>query len=196
MHDLASIHASIWPRLARAADEPRDPFHTPVVATRSGDDVEARTIILRRVLADGRRLIFHTDARSPKVAEIVRHPRIVWVFYDPAEKVQLRVRSRAQVHVGDELARAQWSGATRWSRRAYLAPRPPSAAADELTHNLPGDLLRREPTEDELAEASANFAVVDCRVVTIDWLWLAREGHQRARFTCAADGVESTWLEP
>jgi hypothetical protein len=55
----------------------------------------------------------------------------------------------------------------------------------------------RRPTEEETQPGRANFALVVTRATAIDWLYLASEGHQRARFGLGADGAwQGCWLEP
>ena len=42
-----------------------------------------------------------------------------------------------------------------------------------------------------------NFAVVIVRLDSLEWLFLAGEGHRRARFGWVTDGgLTSTWLAP
>jgi hypothetical protein len=58
-------------------------------------------------------------------------------------------------------------------------------------------MLGRRPDEGESETGRAHFAVVSTRAYAIDWLFLASDGHQRARFVRADDGVWSgSWVEP
>ena len=41
-----------------------------------------------------------------------------------------------------------------------------------------------------------NFAVIDCQVESVDWLYLQHSGHLRARYTWQDDQWQSSWLAP
>ena len=89
---LDDVRKDAQTRLAGAMEDRRSPMHTPVVATA---DADARVMVLRHFAPWSLR--FHTDTRAPKVAVIERNPQIGVLFYDKAEKVQIRVRGQARV---------------------------------------------------------------------------------------------------
>ena len=89
---LDTIREDALQRLARAASDRRSAMHTPVVATA---DADARVMVLRAF--EPWTLRFHTDVRAPKVAVIEAEPRIGVLFYDKAEKVQIRVRGVGRI---------------------------------------------------------------------------------------------------
>ena len=90
-----------------------------------------------------------------------------------------------------------WEQSPVTSRRCYLAPRAPGAVCDAPSPNLPDAVRDRRPTEAETLAGRANFALVVTRAIAIDWLYLASEGHQRAKFARDADGLwQGTWVEP
>ena len=89
---LDDVRKDAQTRLVGAMEDRRSPMHTPVVATA---DADARVMVLRHFTPWTLR--FHTDTRAPKVAVIARNPQIGVLFYDKAEKVQIRVRGLARV---------------------------------------------------------------------------------------------------
>lgn len=196
--ELSEGLARSWAELHAATTDRHHPFHLGVLSTIGRDgSPESRTVVLRHADGEAGVLLCHTDARSPKVAEIEAHPAAAWVFYDPRHRVQLRVAGRARVHraaAGDSLAVERWERSSRSSRRCYLAPRAPGATCEGPSPNLPPTLLGRIPEGDEDAAGLANFAVIATAATRIDRLELHAHGHRRMRFELAARTAE--WLEP
>ncbi|TVQ63955.1 MAG: flavin-binding protein [Phycisphaerales bacterium] len=196
---LPDVLTDLWRRLERGATERRHPYHQPVVSS-MGEDASprSRTVVLRNADRDGASLVFHTDARSPKCAELRANTALTWTFYDPASKVQLRVRSRAEVLTTGEIVDQRWANTRAMGRRCYLAPRTPGVSVgDQPDPNLPEALRHREPTEQESKPGRANFAVVRCAIESVDWLHLRHDGHRRAQFVFRdrkPDG--GAWLAP
>lgn len=195
---LADILARTWSELARGASDRRHAFHVPTLATSALDGAPvARSVVLRAVDGTFGVLRCHTDARSAKAAELARDPRVAWHFYASDLQVQVRARGMAAVHRTGPIADGAWAASALSSRRCYLAPRAPGAVSDVASPNLPESLRGRRPTEEETVAGRVNFAVVETRVDLLDWLWLASDGHRRARFARGADGRWSgCWLEP
>jgi len=194
--DLDAILSSAWDSFEEGARSGDSIHHTPTIATVRGRMATQRTVILRHADRATRHLVFHTDWRAPKVEDLQRGSAVAWHFYSPAARAQLRVESVPTLHHQDEVARAAWDRITPFGRRAYLAPSAPGERSDAPSPNLPPHLIDRAPTAEESAPGYLNFATVFCRVVLIDWLWLASTGHRRARF--AFDGREwkGEWAEP
>jgi len=195
---LQGILRSSWNELGRGAVDRRHGFHVPAIATLGLDGApQARTVVLRRVNSETGEICCHTDLRSGKVGEIRANPRIAWHFYDEGRRLQLRIAALAEIlHEGPRVDDA-WARSAVTSRRCYLAPRAPGAVCDAPSPNLPEAVRDRRPTEEETQPGRANFALVVTRATAIDWLYLASEGHQRARFALGADGSwQGAWIEP
>jgi pyridoxamine 5'-phosphate oxidase len=197
--DLPAILDHLWSMLDCAVRQRRDGWHLPVLATIDGEGAPAaRTVVLRAVDRGARSVFCHSDARSPKVAEIARSPLVAWCFYDASRREQVRLRGRARVHRAadeDSLALDRWQIATPSSRRCYLAPRAPGETAEQASPNLPEELRRRLPEEGEDAAGLVNFAVIATQVEVIDWLELHADGHRWARFVWEGAWV-GKWVEP
>ena len=194
--DLAETLAEAWRMLTRGVADRRHAFHHPVLATIGMDRrPQARTIILRAVEPGKRTITFHTDARSQKLVELAASPETGLHFYDEKRKIQLRLNGLARVHQGDSIARSRWQASQRMSRVCYsVEPAPGVRIEDGHGFTL------RQPKPDEI-EADVpgfeNFTAVVVTVDTLEWLFLAAEGHRRARFAWAVDGTfQSTWLTP
>ncbi len=179
MDSLPLIHQACWQELAAAVQQRGHAFRLMGLATVDGDAADLRSVLLREVWADQRTLIFFTDARSPKVAQIQAHPAATLMVWSPALAWQLRLRVSLVVET-DGLAVS-----SRWARLKmtpaaldYLSPLPPGAP---VAQPLPERATR------------AQFAVVTAQVQALDWLELKASGHRRAQFDAAGNGV---WITP
>ena len=193
--ELPRIESEIWRGLSAACTEPGNTWRLPVLATvgaRGGP--HARTIVLRNINAAERSLVFHTDVRSPKIEQLREDNRVSVVFYDPSAMTQVTVLGTATVHTDDSTADAEWYSAAASSRRGYLAPQPPGTRVQQPDSNLPDSVIGRVPTEQELANARPNFAVIVVAATEIDWLKLDREANFRARFDYSSGDPVAQWV--
>ena len=175
-------------RLERAASDRGSPMHTPVVATA---DADARVMVLRAFARWTLR--FHTDTRAPKVAVIQSDPRVGVLFYDKAEKVQIRVRGTARVERHSAIAQAAWEAADNFARRCYLGDGP-GMQSDTPSSGLPAAFEGIKPTDTDLVPARENFGVLLIELTHLDWFSLSHEGHRRAQFDLEND--RSRWVTP
>lgn len=184
-----------WQSLVRGANDARHGFHLPVVATVDTDGrPQARTVVLRAADRQGRRLVFHTDARAPKLDELAAGT--AWVFYDAKRRLQVRVTGPARL-ADAATTDARWKATSRPSRKAYLVEPAPGTPVPTYTSGHPGDLDGPVvPTAAQSEAGRAAFAVVTTQVTTLEVLRTLREGHQRARFQWEGGHGVSSWLVP
>ncbi|MXP46978.1 flavin-binding protein [Altererythrobacter luteolus] len=192
---LADVEKDIKTRLQQGATSRKSAMHTCVVATA---DCDLRVMVLREYCSETNRLRFHTDSRTPKVTAIAGNPSVAVLAYDQQGKVQIRMRGTARIEQDGPVADAAWAEATNFAKRCYLAQQAPSSAVPEPTSGLPQWAEGTNPADDEVAPARDNFAVLLIEIAQFDWLYLANEGHRRARITPGEDGAEPdrTWLVP
>ena len=188
---LNDARKDIADRLAEAASSRRSEMHTPVVTTA---DASARVMVLRHYDEAAHTLRFHTDARAPKCATIAADPRMGVLFYDREAKVQLRCMGEGRVETSGPVVDAAWAQANEYARRCYLAVNAPGAEADAATSGLPLDVEGIKPSEEQLLPARENFAVLIVSLHSVDWLYLAHDGHRRAQFDLAAG--QGSWVIP
>lgn len=192
--DLAGTLGAAWQLLARGSADRRSGFHAPVIANLGLDGrPRSRVMILRHVDIQARTLRLHTDLRSAKIAEYHADPRVALLGYDVGDKAQIRIEGRARLHHDDAIAEAAWASSQRMSRACYgTKPAPGSAIADGNAFTLPD-----AQDEAALALGRENFAALVITAESLEWLYLAFEGHRRARFTWDERGaVTSEWLVP
>jgi hypothetical protein len=189
--DLDEALAHSWGLWSRGVADRRSPFHSPTAASIGLDGrPRARVVILRACRPAIRELRFHTDRRSAKFAELAADPRIALTGYDHGAKIQIRAEGRAVLHTDGEIADAAWAGSRPFSRVCYgVQPGPGASMTLGGDFTLPAD-------EAEIAAGRGNFCAVSIAVETFEWLYLAHDGHRRARFKFEAGGVEKTWLTP
>jgi pyridoxamine 5'-phosphate oxidase len=190
--DPGEVLAEAWRLMARGVADRRSPFHHPVVATTGQDGrPQLRTVILRACDVPSRTLRFHTDVRSEKIAEIARDNRIGLHFYDPGAKIQLRIGGIATVHMHDAVADAAWAGSRPFSRQCYgIEPGPGTPILLGAAFDLP------DVSDQDTSAGRAHFAAVTVELSDIEWLYLAAQGHRRARFTWPDAMVQAQWLVP
>lgn len=194
---LAAALDSAWSLLTDGARNRRSPVHVPVVASIDRDGLPTqRVLVLRAAEREAARLRFHTDARSPKTVELADGAAVHVLAYHPDEKLQLRLSGTAQVVCDGPEVDAIWAATTRFARRCYLAEAAPGTILDAPGSGLPLSVEGREPDEEELVSARANFAVVKVDVERIDWLHLANSGHRRAMFERDGDAWLGRWVVP
>ncbi len=194
---LQQLSQSVWQLLDAATRDSQLGYHLPILATLDEAALPTqRIVVLRRVDTAERRIICHTDLRSPKVSQVKRCPDIHWLFYDPGLKLQLRIEATARVEADTPLADEQWDNSALSSRRCYLAPHAPSSQLEDWHSNLPDDFVERVPaTEAESAPARTNFAIIVSTVKQIELLHLAAKGHQRLQISWSATGeINAQWL--
>lgn len=179
------IRQRIWRELGRASLDRHHAWRTPVLATATDDGgVNARTVVLRRVDAALGTLVFFTDQRSRKVADIAHHPGAMLVFWSDRLRWQLRALVHVSVQTGGPEVDALWQR-VRQSASAtdYLSPVAPGTPRADAVGTL-------EPLEPSVE--SSHFTVLTALVTEMDWLELGRAGHRRARVL--PDAWE--WLTP
>lgn len=197
-YGIDDIEQDCWRRMFYGALYSKSPMHYMSVATHAADGIGLRTVVLRKADPDQRTLRFHTDARSAKFRELKANPQVSLLLYDNPDKTQLRMQGTASLHTDDAVAEEAWEKTVLHSRRCYLITKAPSTVSPVPSSGLPEQYLDQVPSLDESLAGRINFAVVQVRIHSVDWLNLNAHGHRRARFRYDANGslVEKNWLIP
>nr|WP_057925917.1 pyridoxamine 5'-phosphate oxidase family protein [Burkholderia ambifaria] len=185
----------LWSCLESGVNAQRSPFTMVQAATLGLDGApKVRTIVLRQVSRADRLLAFHTDARSEKVAELRRDPRIAIVATDLDALVQIRAEGVASICDDEAQRRAIWQSSRPHTLLLYRAPLRPGTPIEspEEAHVTASASPGTSPIDD----GYRNFCVLHVTVTRIDWLDLARSGHRRAVFDLNDDGYEGRWVAP
>ena len=191
---LDDVWASAWSLLLHGQRMHQHSFHQGVLATMSARGPAARYVVLRGVDRERGFLGFHTDARSPKLAEILAMPKVSWCFH--GQHVQLRLRGNASVHRTDAPADNAWQLCTPTMRRAFLSDAPPGTRCDRPEAGAYTSEQAPPMSPEQAERARGNFALVQVKLVELDWLHLAASGHRRAGFVREGDGWLQEWRLP
>jgi pyridoxamine 5'-phosphate oxidase len=198
-NDLDASFAEAQRLIEEGAMDRRSAAHCPSIATLDEHGHPSqRTLILRQVYWGARKLRFNTDARSTKIRSIAKRNAASVLFYLPDNKVQLRFNGVISVsEMGDDVDQA-WHDATLFARRAYMATSAPGSIAAQPISGLPAFIEGREPTDEEIAPARKNFALLHVEFDKVEWLYLANSGHRRARWRWNESKAdwEGCWLIP
>ena len=180
--------------LIRGANSRKSPMHSPVLVTA---DAQARVLVLRDFDQEAMILRFHTDARSPKVATIAANPAVTILAYDPDAKVQLRIGGTARIERSSEAAQAAWEASNNFARRCYLAEAAPGSLSNIPVSGLPQWADGVLPSDDQIAPARENFAILLVTICEVDWLYLAHGGHRRAQMILnEEEATKFSWAVP
>lgn len=178
-----------------APDDGESSFKTMTLATCTPTGADARMVVLRQADANIKFVWFHTDARAGKVIQLERFPNATLVFWDSNNQLQFRLRVETQLHTDDYVADEHWQKLWAGGRKPYLTEKEPGSLQAEPYPGFPPDLGENLPSEAESEVGRPNFAVIECRVMQLDYLKLGRAGQTRARFQYEPTQV-FTWLAP
>ncbi|ACC73865.1 pyridoxamine 5'-phosphate oxidase-related FMN-binding [Paraburkholderia phymatum STM815] len=191
--NLEQIYRRVWDSLAAAVREDDHPFKVMQAATIGLDGCpNVRTVLLRSVSEQENLLTFHTDLRSPKVAELSREPRVALVGVDTVRNLQVRVTGQTRI-VRDGQARLDaWRTSPDHDLvvyRTHVAPGTPISQADNAL-----DGTRDAPGPDQ---GLKHFCVVEVHPTSLDWLeHVTVDRQQRARFVRQDHIWLRSWIAP
>ena len=192
--DFSEIKKKIWSLLNNAVKDRNSPFRIPVFACGNQNNIDGRIVVLRKSDKQNNLLQFHTDLRSPKVDMLNNNNKASLLFYDKEEKIQLRVKVECEINNQNSVTEASWKKTQHISRRCYLTDSPPGTASQNPTSGMISKLEDFDYTMEQSEEGYKNFTVIQCKIKSIEWLYLAAKGHRRARFDLEKN--KENWLVP
>lgn len=195
--DIMFVEGICWQMLSEAARDRRQPMHTVVIGTVAGALAQLRTVVLRRVDIETRKIYFHTDIRSAKIEQIRATGQLTWLAYDPGRRSQIRLSGPTILHHGDDLARNHWAKTMHHSRRCYLLPEGPGRPVSEDATPTDERLSSFAYSNEESEAGFSQFVVVETTVDSMEWYYTYNKGNRRALFSYR-DGqlFDSSWLTP
>ena len=189
------IFEDIKKNLTRGVKDRKHAFHTPVISnvdTQGG--IDSRVVVLRKFDPANLILNFHTDFRSPKVSNLQKNNKSLFVFYDHKMKIQLRIKTTSSINNQNEKAKEMWDKTRLFSRKCYLTLKDPSSVTEFPEDGIPEHLTGKEPSLEESEQGYKNFTVIRCKIKSIEWLYLAAKGHRRAKFDLETN--KNAWMVP
>ena len=188
--------------LTNAVKDRSSPFRIPVFICGDQSDFDGRIVVLRKADEANNLIQYHSDIRSDKIRKLKANKNAAMLFYDKEEKIQVRLKVECTVNHENEITKESWSKTQHISRKCYLVDNGPGTESDIPTSGLKPEYDNFDYTKEQSEEGYKNFTVIQCKIKSIEWLYLAAKGHRRARFEFADNlGSENTitrdyWLVP
>ena len=195
--DLHFVEALCWKMLVEGATNRKSALHQAVISTAKDNRAFMRTVVLRRVDADTRKVYLHTDMRSKKMEDIERNGHLSWLVYDQTLRSQIRFSGKTIIHHLDDLCQEQWSKTGHHSRRYYMTDQPPSKELEQPSTGLNDALTAFDYTLEESEMGFQHFVVVETCIDWMEWYYTHSKGNRRAGFTYGNGSLSNaTWLMP
>ena len=192
--NLREIKKKIWSMLDDAVTNRNSQFRIPVFICGNQKDFDGRIVVLRKSDQSNNLVQFHSDIRSDKIPKLKSNKSASMLFYDKEEKIQVRLKVECTINHNNETTKESWSKTGHISRKCYLVENGPGTESPNPTSGLKPELDNFEFTMEQSEEGYKNFTVIQCKIKTIEWLYLAAKGHRRARFE--VDNNKEYWLVP
>ena len=192
--DLKEIKKKIWSMLDDAVTNRSSQFRIPVFICGNQKDLDGRIVVLRKSDQSNNLVQFHSDIRSDKISKLKNNKNASMLFYDKEEKIQVRLKVECTINHSNKITKESWKKTGHISRKCYLVDNGPGTESSTPTSGLKPELDNFEFTMEQSEEGYKNFTVIQCKIKTIEWLYLAAKGHRRARFDL--DNNKDTWLVP
>ena len=192
--DFNEIKKKIWLMLDDAITNRSSQFRLPTFICGDQSDFDGRIVVLRKSDQHNNIVQFHSDIRSDKIEKLKNNPKAAMLFYDKDEKIQVRLKIECVINHNNDITKESWSKTQHISRKCYLVDNGPGSESEIPTSGLKSELDNFEFTMKQSEEGYKNFTVIQCKIKSIEWLYLAAKGHRRARFDL--ETKKDTWLVP
>ena len=192
--DFNEIKKKIWSMLNDAVTNRNSQFRIPIFICGDQSNFDGRIVVLRKSDQQNNLVQFHSDIRSDKIEKLKKNTKASMLFYDKEEKIQVRLKVECMVNHNNEITKESWSKTQHISRKCYLIDNGPGTESDTPTSGLKPELDNFEFTKEQSEEGYKNFTVIQCKIKSIEWLYLAAKGHRRAKFDL--ETKKNIWLVP
>jgi pyridoxamine 5'-phosphate oxidase len=194
---IDDIEKICWQMLHEGATNRKSAMHQAVIGTSVDSIAYMRTVVLRRVDIDTRKIYLHTDKRSKKMQDLEQTMHMSWLVYDQSLRTQIRCSGAIIIHHMDDLCKEQWDHTGHHSRRYYMTDQPPSTELDQTSTGLNEALTAFDYTLEESEAGFQHFVVVETIIDWMEWYYTHSKGNRRARFTYNENDLSgSSWLMP
>ena len=192
--DFTEIKKKIWSMLDDAVTNRSSHFRIPTFICGHNNDIDGRIVVLRKSDQTNILVQFHSDIRSDKIGKLKANKKAAMLFYDKDEKIQVRLKVECIINHNNNVTKESWSKTQHISRKCYLVDNGPGTESDLPTSGLKPELDNFDYTKEQSEEGYKNFTVIQCKIKSIEWLYLAAKGHRRAKFNL--ENNKDTWLVP
>ena len=192
--DFREIKKKIWSMLDDAVTNRSSQFRIPTFVCGHNNDIDGRIVVLRKSDQQNNLVQFHSDIRSDKIELLKNNPNAALLFYDKDEKIQVRLKVNCIINHKNDITKNAWEKTQHISRKCYLVDNGPGTESDVPKSGLKPELDNFDYTKEQSEEGYKNFTVIQCKIKSIEWLYLAAKGHRRAKFDL--ESKKDTWLVP
>jgi len=192
--DFSEIKNKIWLMLEDAVSNRNSQFRIPTFICGFNSDINGRIVVLRKVDKQNNLVQFHSDIRSDKIEILKKNSSAAMLFYDKEEKIQVRLKIECVINYENNITKESWGKTQHISRKCYLVDKGPGTESDIPTSGLKPELDNFDYTKEQSEEGYKKFTVIQCKIKSMEWLYLAAKGHRRARFDL--ENNNDTWLVP
>ena len=192
--NLFEIKNKIWLLLDDSITNRASPFRIPVFICGNQNDFDGRIVVLRKSDQSNNLVQYHSDIRSDKIDKLKKNKNASLLFYDKEEKIQVRLKIECIINHNNKITKESWLKTGHMSRKCYLVDSGPGTESKTPTSGLKPELDNFEFTMEQSEEGYKNFTVIQCKIKSMEWLYLAAKGHRRARFDLEKN--REFWLIP
>jgi pyridoxamine 5'-phosphate oxidase len=192
--NFSEIKNKIWLMLDDAIINRSSPFRIPVFICGDQNDFDGRIVVLRKSDKLNNVVQYHSDIRSDKINKLKKNKNAAMLFYDKEEKIQIRLKVECIINHNNEITKASWLKTGHMSRKCYLVDNGPGTESPIPTSGLKPELDNFEFTMEQSEVGYKNFTVIQCKIKSMEWLYLAAKGHRRAKFDL--ENNKEYWLVP
>ena len=186
INNLKKIEQLIWDFFQQGVKNKKSAFHFPTIATCSEKSFNLRTVVLRQVLREDNIVVFHTDIRSKKIAELKSNNKLLLHIYDKKNKIQIQAEGKAKIFYKVKLNKLTWGSLSDNTKSAYLIK------------ETPGKKIANEKDLKYLSHDDGynNFSIVKVKISKIIFLHLNHNGNKKALLKYERKNNKYFWLVP
>ena len=192
--NFEEIKKKIWLMLDDAITNRASPFRIPVFICGDQSDLDGRIVVLRKSNQSNNLVQYHSDIRSDKISKLKNNKNAAMLFYDKEEKIQVRLKVECVINHNNKITKESWLKTGHMSRKCYLVDSGPGTETSAPTSGLKPRLDNFEFSMEQSEEGYRNFTVIQCKIKSMEWLYLAAKGHRRAKFDL--ENNKDCWLIP
>jgi len=190
------IISEIWEMLKIAINDRHADFRCPIFLTSVNNQPDGRAVVLREANSETLNLKFNADIRSNKINILKNNPQAALIFYDKKKKIQLRIKVNCSINYKNEISKQAWQKTQQISRKCYLASLAPGTTLEQPGSSIDNKFETFDYSFEESEMGEDNFCVINCNIITIEWLYLSAKGHRRAKIDFNKQGNHFNWLVP
>ena len=110
VHDeLIAIQNNCWELLSQAVADRKHPMRTVTIGYVANGKPQIRTVGLRRVDIETRKVYIHTDIRSEKIKDMLANNQVSWLAYDGSLRTEINLSGKTNIDHKNEVAQLQSS---------------------------------------------------------------------------------------